>query len=725
MKELNKYRFYILAFVMPILYLSIVYYQVFSNPNSYLFSNIGDGIKNYYTYAYHIKNDSGFIEFEGMNYPFGEHLIYTDGQLFLSNLIKVISIPIPEIANYSIGILNILVLLSYGIGSLFLFLFLRKLQISKWYASICAFAIIILAPQLFRIPWHQALSYVCIIPISLYLFTWFYEKRNLRSSCTILFFNCSCIFIHPYWGFILGSFYGILWFLLSIQERKRLLSKPISYVHFTFQTLLPIIIFVGILFSSDTHVNRVSSPEFFYDFTASFNNTFATPYFPLGKLYDWLFHIDKAHQTLHWEGRSYLGIFTIILLLVAISIYIAKLLRKQTISKYNPIMVLFVGTGSLLFVIATTLPFRVFPILIDWFPLIKQFRAFGRLTWVSYFVFTIFSVYFLYRIANKLKYKNIILIALPIMMITESLVPHIANTKYVKNSFNIFNKGCLEREKPELAQAIAYIDSKNYQAIIPIPYFHVGSETFGRPKFSYAYVADPFTISYHTRLPLTGVFMSRTSISETRESLILFSKIKQEKAILKKMDTTSPLLVVHMKNQPIPNDERWIIEKSNEVFSNDEIVLYEIKVSDLKTTKSVAASSNIRPIYSNSYENLPSTLTYKGTGALKLPHYGINELLRYDQVSLKKKSEYTLQFWFENSGNRCQAKLKLGILDNEIIEYQETFINTPNTYKINGNWSLYEIKLKQEILSRPFVIYFEGHDRKQHIYIDELSIIPN
>jgi len=44
-----------------------------------------DGAKNYYTVAYHIEHDSSYTWFNGMNYPYGEHAVYTDNQPLVSN----------------------------------------------------------------------------------------------------------------------------------------------------------------------------------------------------------------------------------------------------------------------------------------------------------------------------------------------------------------------------------------------------------------------------------------------------------------------------------------------------------------------------------------------------------------------------------------------------------------------------------------------------------------
>ena len=99
---------YFLAFC----FILIFYGSVLLHPNSYLFADSGDGLKNYFTYLYHIKNDPAWVEFSGMNYPFGENFMYTDCHPALANTIRLISIAVPGIADYSIGIVNFLMIIS-------------------------------------------------------------------------------------------------------------------------------------------------------------------------------------------------------------------------------------------------------------------------------------------------------------------------------------------------------------------------------------------------------------------------------------------------------------------------------------------------------------------------------------------------------------------------------------------------------------------------------------
>src|SRR6187402_724409 len=76
------------VFLLALLVLIYFYYEVLFHPNDYLLSPHGYGIKNYYTYLFHAKYDSDFWNFGGMNYPYYEHMVYTDGHPLLSLVIR-------------------------------------------------------------------------------------------------------------------------------------------------------------------------------------------------------------------------------------------------------------------------------------------------------------------------------------------------------------------------------------------------------------------------------------------------------------------------------------------------------------------------------------------------------------------------------------------------------------------------------------------------------------
>ena len=57
------------------------------HPNHYLFATGGDGLKNYFTAAWYVRYDN-WLHFTGINYPFGEHITYTDAQPLLAYVLR-------------------------------------------------------------------------------------------------------------------------------------------------------------------------------------------------------------------------------------------------------------------------------------------------------------------------------------------------------------------------------------------------------------------------------------------------------------------------------------------------------------------------------------------------------------------------------------------------------------------------------------------------------------
>src|SRR5688500_18389289 len=85
--------------------LILLFKTVLKNPGNFLFGSGGDAIKNYYTYLYSSLYGSGH-HFSGMNYPFGEHVVFTDSQPILSFLNSLVNRVIPLSAFEVIGIMN-------------------------------------------------------------------------------------------------------------------------------------------------------------------------------------------------------------------------------------------------------------------------------------------------------------------------------------------------------------------------------------------------------------------------------------------------------------------------------------------------------------------------------------------------------------------------------------------------------------------------------------------
>jgi len=149
------------------------------DPNAFLFGESPDGFKNYMTTSWHVRHDSSYVHYGGMNYPYGEHVLFTDNQPILSAAMQWWNWHVEDIAGRTVGIVNMIQFLSLLFGAGVLFLLLHRLHLPVWYAGLAALGILFLSPQYIRFDGHFGLSHTWVFPLLL-LLLYRYEVRHSR-----------------------------------------------------------------------------------------------------------------------------------------------------------------------------------------------------------------------------------------------------------------------------------------------------------------------------------------------------------------------------------------------------------------------------------------------------------------------------------------------------------------------------------------------------------------
>lgn len=135
------------------------FHDVFIHPNAHMFNEQGDGIKAFYAFADHIKNDESYHQFRNMNYPYGQTHIFIDGQTGIANIFKFLSSFIPYFQTHCIGIYNYLILFSFILCGFFITCILQHFKLPFLFKVAGGFCIAVLSPQIWRISGHPTLSY--------------------------------------------------------------------------------------------------------------------------------------------------------------------------------------------------------------------------------------------------------------------------------------------------------------------------------------------------------------------------------------------------------------------------------------------------------------------------------------------------------------------------------------------------------------------------------------
>jgi hypothetical protein len=724
------------------------YGKAITNANSLIFNQSGDALKNYFTYAYHIEHDSSYLGFEGMNYPYGEHILYTDCHPALANTFKLLGSGFPFFRSHSIGILNLVMLFSIFFTFFVCYFLLQEFKINKWFAVLFSIGITLLAPQIFRMEGHLALSYSLAIPLS-----WLLLLKSFKSGAKAIFVillflnNVFWLFIHAYLGIIILFFLTAMLFLKIIfdKTRRQLLTK---YLILLGSVLIPVIIFVLVARLTDNHIDRTNNPSGFFLHNAELDDVFLPHHAPFRPLLDKLTGNAIKQK---WEAWSYVGLSTTILFIILIVSSVLRLFnRKKAKFLVNWLndktlnISLIAAFTVLLFAMA--IPFKQIPSLLEYFPVLKQFRATGRFAWPFYFVAMVFSAYVFQDIFFKLKSKKKNMIAFSMVFlvgalnIIEAIPYHNEVSGAISKSPNLFRKELLPEAYKE---ALEHIKTENFQAILALPFFYIGSESYSRPRNEET-VRASIVLSYHTGIPIVEAVLTRTSVSESKKIVQIVSPDFYEKPIRYDFPNDKPLLVIKTQ-APLSKYENAILRKCKPLYSNKAIDVYSLELDDLFRNNSRTVYDKFleaRPVlhqrglfyisdstsfvYFNGFDKSGSNSIFRGNGAFESIKKGKNILAEFAPGTFSKEKDYDVSIWMYN-GEPDALNLWFRFIIEEFDEannkWYSTTIFPEHAETINGDWSLVEGVFKVRSPRNWVYVVTKGKENsKASFHADDLLI---
>jgi hypothetical protein len=655
------------------------YFPMLSNPNGYLFSSQGDGLKNYFTYAYHIKNDSTVSEMEGMNFPYGENFLYTDGHPVLSSSFQALNRTFPWVSEYSVAMLNVFMLLAIVLTFPVLYILLKKFKIDSWLAIIFAIAIGLLAPQVFRLQGHLALSYSVAIPISWIFYINFKESNRKWLWLVVLLLNALFwLFIHAYLGVMIVFFLV----LLSLFEKKWLAIVSL---------ILPIILFFAVLKSTDIHHNRNTDALGFFLYNAELDDVFLPNSGPVKNVIQNTFSVQLHQQ---WEAFSYVGFGFALLSVFTLLFSLKSRLygdKKWPAFFDNKSLNLALLAAIFVLLFAMGLPFKWMPSLLDYLNPVKAFRATGRFAWVFFFVFSVFSVFVLQKILNSAsqKVRNVALIiasCIALIHFIEGFQTHKNIGSVISSQSNVFNRNILS---DEYKNGLDVIEKKKYKTMIALPFFHGSSEAFSRPLFTEIF-QHAVVISYHSGVPMMNANLTRMDMTESKNVIQILSPDFYAKPIESKLNKDD-LVIILCSTEPITKYEQALKNKSKIIFSGEHFDLLEItwgeifeSTANAELERYMSRDQNTHGLYSNAYWQ--DEIQYGN----KKGDWVINEI---PSGTLKSGEAYTASVWI---GNKHQGDLNnyYRLIAEEFSSagtlLKSTEILAEQSQVIDGDWSLLE-----------------------------------
>ncbi|MFN8394732.1 MAG: hypothetical protein U0176_08690 [Bacteroidia bacterium] len=536
----------VLLFGLILLGIGYFYHDVLLHPNGTFMGSGHDGLKNYYTPWYHAKYDSTFTWFEGMNYPYGDHIVFADGQPLLSNSIKVLGL-----ADWTVGIINCALLLTLLLTGWLIYRILRRWQVGPWWAALAAVAVAMLSPQLVRINNHYGLGYTFVVPLIWHLVLRFFEKPSILRSLPITVTVFLLGWLHPYFVMISAVFMTAFWGFYALLGWRKMPHLQ-KLLHYGLQVLLPMALFAISLKLTDRVTDRPEHPYGIDEYVASYKTIFA----PLAlKTLDQIPRKIFKELPPDWEGVAYVGLlggltFAIFWMTTLGRLGYGAVTRRlkgfrlvenpDASDDQNRMIVVSMLAGLAVGVFACGFPFAIKPeLLTEWFPPIRQFRSLGRFAWVFYYTCLTFGFYLVWRLMAWLKGKKLQVVGIAIGTISlvwtlvEGFALNYPIHKHIQRSMAELQMpgkpGLIPGSQP--SEWMKYVDPNAFNAITVLPYFHAGSENLIANEPTYC--AQAFEASIRTGIPMMNVMMSRTSLNQTWKQLQWVTGTDEEPEIMK------------------------------------------------------------------------------------------------------------------------------------------------------------------------------------------------
>lgn len=545
------------------------------HPKKYMFLNVFDGLKNYFTlykYVTQPASDKGFLYFGQLNYPFGDYIFFTDNTPFLAIPLRLIQQNIADISEYIVASHNLLFIFLQWLSALLVFRLIRPAGNRNILpAVLIAVGLSWVQPQILKIVYGVSNLSVSVFPIlCLLLLKDIYRilignerKGLLRTSVfAFLLISVSATF-HLYYIVILALpimlFTGICGLHQIIKKRGQGLYKAICFTFATISGGVVIRLWINYI-DRYKDLRKGGAEGFGWDYWAFIPESLFTPY-PFNKITPLI--KSCLTQEISPESHSFMGNFTFYNLLITLFILIYIMTRnrygRSFLRTYVANRKYYVILALVAFFVYTTasgtyVRFCFIPLSFDnWlsllypfykkFPLITQFRCLGRFTWPGFWIISLISVSLFFRYIRWFRLRNLtfsrILASFLILILISDTIDSMKFQKDLTNG-NIYQKEIISERFKDLKD----INFNDYQAIYTIPAVISGSENYDITTNDRAVWTQYWTqLSIYTGLPLFNCNISRTALNQAQAQFNIPATQTVDTLISSRLDDRKVLVI--------------------------------------------------------------------------------------------------------------------------------------------------------------------------------------
>ncbi|UYZ61415.1 hypothetical protein [Hymenobacter weizhouensis] len=549
----------LLAVLLQLVLVLYTFSKLIFNPGQYILVDHFDGIKIYFSIESFLQQPMGSgMLVHGHNYPFGEYMYYTDSTPLLIAPLHALVQAVPALAPYGLYLYDLFILSSFVLSTWLLHRIARLLALPGWLAVLVSVALPWLGPQTIRLQvGHFSLAYtpalLLVVWVLLQLYLAQAAGRPVRKWWGWLGVSLVVAsYIHFYYLAILGAmsgFFLLLWIVRELRARRPWLPLAV----WGGGTLLVAgIVTVGSLMLLDGRYYERPAASGGYDWI-EWKLQFGA--FFRGYDYNHIRFPLERMASVPYESSAYLTAFGLYAGLLIGGL--ALLRRLPALVRPLPPAVQFVGlllVASLPMVSIAlgetylldndayvlhnyTNPFLWLRKITD---RVTQFRALGRFVWPFWWAVLLGVAWYVaqWRRHPHLRWALPVLAALLVIDTKDAMRFYRDNTQ----RDNLLAPG--NPAAAPMRQFLGWIDFRQYQAVLPFPLYHVGSE--GTPN----YTIDPddphcnrtYQLSRITGLPMMTHKAARTPPAHAAQIVSLPQAGGPPPELLRRLDQR-PILV--------------------------------------------------------------------------------------------------------------------------------------------------------------------------------------
>lgn len=731
----------IVLFLLVSLLIGIRFSDFFDLSGTKVIEPYGDGFKSYATVEYHARHDSSYSHYSGMNYPFGEHVIPADTQPFISNALKLISTYIVDVTPWTKLLIHLSMLISLALCAWFLYLILEKLDLPPWWSILSAIGISFLSPQIHRMGSHYGLGHAAVLPAIMYLLMRLDESKHWKFSAWIALVTTIFSLIHFYYFAIITftvSFYFLFGFL-----RKPTWKRLFRYaVHYGLQIVLPLFFFFWWMYAGDTVTDRTNHPWGFFHYRSIWEGIFTSltqPHF------QWIDEHWIKIQESDFEGKAYIGLVAGMAFLVLGIRWVTGRFKKpmvRTGGEYQPFLNKIYWSAIVLLLFSFGLPFAIpgLEVLLEYTGPLKQFRSVGRFNWLFFYAINLIAFAELGGWMVKEKWRLFIGVLAIGLLLFEAW------------QFNIKKDLRLdpirELEAGQRYTDIPGVNYEEFQAILPIPYYNIGSDNIWYAG-SGSTVPRSLILGMQTGLPSTGAMLTRTSLSQTLKQVELIAEPYRLPSILADFNNNKPLLLIVSNYEYEQQIERYAhlldgVQLLHEteayrlyrhplaafearIAERERKIRYTLEVDTLSLHPHGDFFSLLEDEYYlyQSYDSLSATKKYLGGGAYQTDFKAENVVFEAQLSKQVPEGWYTFSVWmYLNEDLYPRTWVKFEELEKNGESLQSAHFSAGNIIKAwDSGWGLLEFLFIPKKADTSIRVSFSNEALAgKPLYLDEMLI---